>query len=60
MATSTEAVLFSNIGATSAAFALRGGKYAIASTATGAGTMGLQMVGPDGTTLIPVMPCLPP
>jgi hypothetical protein len=54
MATATEAFLFSNIGVTSAAFTLRGGKYAIASTATGAGTMGLQMVGPDGSTLVPV------
>jgi len=54
MATSTDAVLFSNIGATTAAFQLRGGKYAIAGAATGAGTMGLQMQGPDGTTFIAV------
>jgi hypothetical protein len=45
---------FSNISATTAAFTLAGGKYGIASTATGAGTMGLQMVGPDGATLVPV------
>jgi hypothetical protein len=43
---------FANISATTSAFNLRGGKYAIAATATG--TMGLQMVGPDGTTLVPV------
>lgn len=49
-----DARTFSNIGATTAAFELKGGKYAIASTATGAGTMGLQMVGPDGVTLVPV------
>jgi hypothetical protein len=52
--TSTEAVLFSNIGATTTAFALRGGKYAIAANATGTGTMGLQMQGADGTTFIAV------
>jgi hypothetical protein len=51
--TSTEAVKFTNIGATTAAFLLRGGKYAIAASATGTGTMGLQMLGPDGSTFIP-------
>jgi hypothetical protein len=54
MATSTEAVSFSNISASTAAFTLRGGKYAVAASATGTGTMGLSMVGPDGSTLIPV------
>src|SRR5260370_35250070 len=54
MATSTEAKLFSNIGATTAAFSLLGGKYAIAANATGAGTMGLQMQGADGSTFIAV------
>jgi hypothetical protein len=54
MATSTEAKLFSNIAATTAAFALRGGKYAVAATATGTGTMGLQMLGPDGVTFVAV------
>lgn len=54
MATATEAKLFSNIAATPAAFALRGGKYAIAATATGTGTMGLQMLGPDGATFVAV------
>jgi hypothetical protein len=54
MATSTENVSFSNISATTASFALRGGKYAIAASATGAGTMGLQMQSPDGATFIAV------
>jgi hypothetical protein len=52
--TATEAVKFSNISATTAAFELRGGKYAIFANATGSGTMGLQMLGPDGTTFIAV------
>ena len=54
MAFATEAVQFSNIAATTAAFQLRGGKYAIVAAATGAGTMGVQMLGPDGATLIAV------
>lgn len=47
-------VQFSNIAATTAAFALGGGKYAIVANATGAGTMGVQMLGADGTTYIAV------
>jgi hypothetical protein len=47
-------VTFSNISATTAAFALAGGKYAIVANATGAGTMGLQILGPDGVTFIAV------
>jgi hypothetical protein len=54
MSTATESKSFSNIGATTAAFALKGGKYAIVASATGAGTMGLQMLGPDGVTFIAV------
>lgn len=49
-----DAKIFSNIAATTAAFELKGGKYAVAASATGAGTMGLQMVSADGSTLIPV------
>lgn len=45
---------FLNIAATTAAFRLAGGKYAVAANGAGAGTMGLQMVSPDGSTLIPV------
>jgi hypothetical protein len=52
MATATDTVKFSNIGATTALFTLRGGRYAIMGAATGAGTMGLQMLLPDGTSLI--------
>jgi hypothetical protein len=52
--TATEAIVFKNIGASTAAFALRGGRYAIAANASGAGSMGLQMQGEDGTTFIPV------
>jgi len=50
--TSSQAVSFSNIGATTAAFQLSGGKYAIMAAATGSGTMGLQILGPDGSTFI--------
>lgn len=49
-----EAVQFSNIAATTAVFQLRGGKYSIAAAAAGAGTMGLQMQLPDGTSFIAV------
>lgn len=54
MATSSEAVQFTNIAATTAAFQLKGGKYAIMAAATGSGTMGLQMQLPDGTSFIAV------
>jgi hypothetical protein len=49
MGTSTEAVLFLNISATTSAFALRGGKYDVVAKATGAGSMGLQIQAADGT-----------
>jgi hypothetical protein len=54
MATSTDAVSFSNISATTAAFSLRGGRYAVMANATGSGTMGLQMLSPDGSTFVAV------
>ncbi len=54
MPSSTEAKSFSNIAASTAAFSLLGGKYAIMSNATGSGTMGLQMQSPDGTTFVAV------
>lgn len=54
MASTGDAQTFSNIAATTAAFRLNGGKYAVAANASGTGTMGLQMVSPDGSTLIPV------
>src|SRR5262245_40275113 len=55
MATSTEVVTFSNISATTAAFALRGGKYVFTVNATfGAGSVALQTPGGDGSTWIPI------
>jgi hypothetical protein len=55
MATSTKAVTFSNISATTAAFTLRGGKYAFTVHAPfGGGSVTLQTLGGDGTTWIPV------
>jgi hypothetical protein len=54
MATSTEAVPFQNIGATTAPFTLKGGRYDILAKATGAGTMGLKMQGADGAAFVPV------
>lgn len=54
MASGSDGALFSNISATTAAFRLLGGKYAIAAAATGSGTMGLQTLGPDGATFIAV------
>lgn len=43
---------FSNIAANTAPFSLLGGRYLVAATATGSGTMGLQRLGPDGTTYV--------
>lgn len=52
---STESVGFSNISASTAAFALRGGRYAVAALATfGGGSVKLQALGPDGTTFLSV------
>jgi hypothetical protein len=46
---------FAGIAATTAAFNLKGGKYAVLMIATGgAGTMGLQALMPDGTTWQPL------
>jgi hypothetical protein len=52
-ATAVEAVTFKNISASTAAFALRGGKYAVVANATGTGSMGLQMLAADGSTFVP-------
>lgn len=47
---------FSNISATTAAFELGGGKYGVYASATwGGGSVTLQAVGPDGTTLVTVL-----
>lgn len=56
MATSTQAVSFSNIGAgNTAAFALKGGKYGFSAAATwGGGNVQLQALAGDGSTWINV------
>jgi hypothetical protein len=55
MPTATESKTFSNIGATTAAFALRGGKYAVTAVATfGGGSVKFQILGADGSTFISV------
>lgn len=38
--------------ATSASFELRGGRYAVSFDGTGAGTVDVKMLGPDGATFI--------
>ena len=56
MATSTDGKAFSNIGATTAAFALLGGKYDAAVVATfNLGSVKLQTLGPDGVTWLSVL-----
>lgn len=51
MATSSEAVQFSNIAAgNTAAFTLRGGRYSLLAKSTGAGTIDLKVLLPDGAT----------
>jgi hypothetical protein len=55
MATSTENKTFQNIAASTAAFLLKGGKYAIAALATfGGGSVKFQTLGPDGATFLSV------
>jgi hypothetical protein len=55
MATSTDGKIFLNIAATTAAFALLGGKYGAAAVATfGGGSAKLQMLGPDGISWLSV------
>jgi hypothetical protein len=50
---------FKNISATTAAFELQGGTYGVFVTATwGGGNVALNGVGPDGSTLAPVMTAL--
>ena len=47
--------LFSNVGAANtASFTLDGGQYAIDTVSTGTGSIGLQKLGADGATWIPV------
>jgi hypothetical protein len=53
MASPVDSKLFSNIAATTAAFALKGGYYMVAVVATfGGGNVELQMLGPDQSTFL--------
>jgi hypothetical protein len=55
VATAVDAVRFSNISASTAAFALNGGAYMAAVVATfGGGTVKLQALGPDQATYMSV------
>jgi hypothetical protein len=54
MSTPTDAQSFSNISATTSAFPLKGGSYSWDCVFTGVGTVGLQALGPDGSTYLPV------
>jgi hypothetical protein len=55
MPTATEAKLFSNIAATTAAFALLGGRYVVTVSATfGGGSVKFQILGPDNATFISI------
>ena len=54
-ASATEAKQFSNIAANTAAFALKGGKYAVNVVATfGGGSVKLQALAADGSTFLSV------
>jgi hypothetical protein len=54
-ATAVDAKAFSNISATTAAFGLKGGKYAVTALGTfGGGSVKFQTLGPDGSTWISV------
>jgi hypothetical protein len=51
--TAMESVSFKNISTNSAAFVLKGGRYAISVLATfGGGSVKFQALGPDGSTFI--------
>jgi hypothetical protein len=55
MSSTTEAVAFQNISATTAPFQLHGGRYSAAAVATwGGGSAKLQILGPDGATYLSV------
>ena len=54
-ASAVDAKSFSNISASTAAFYLKGGKYAVEALATfGGGSVKFQSLGPDGSTWISV------
>lgn len=49
----TEAVLYSNIAASTAPFKLKGGRYVLAASATfSGGSVSVQMLGPDAATWV--------
>jgi hypothetical protein len=50
MTTAVDGKTFSNIAATTAQFTLKGGYYMVSSVFTGAGSVELQALGPDGLT----------
>lgn len=53
MSNKIENIIFSNIAATTAAFALRGGNYGITVSATfGPGSVTLQRLAPDGSSYV--------
>ena len=54
MSSVTETRQFANIGAvTTAPFTLKGGKYAVITKSTGAGSISLTALSPDGVTFVP-------
>jgi len=53
-ATATESKKFSSISAPTAPFTLKGGKYALTVVNAGAGTVDIQVLGPDGATWLDV------
>jgi hypothetical protein len=53
MSSVTQSVQFTNIGAVNtAAFGLKGGKYAVITKSTGAGTIDLSVLSQDGVTFV--------
>jgi hypothetical protein len=55
MPSSSDGAAFTGISANTAAFQLKGGKYAAAAVATfGGGSVKLQALGPDGSTFLSV------
>ena len=55
MPTSSDGASFTNISANTAAFKLGGDKYNVMAVATfGGGNVAFQVLGPDGTTWLPV------
>jgi hypothetical protein len=51
----TDGASFSNLSATSSVFGLRGGTYSFDAVFTGTGGVGLECLGADNLTYLPVM-----